>query len=36
VTLISAEGTETWPRLSKAEVGRRLAARIADHLKAGG
>jgi phosphopantothenoylcysteine decarboxylase/phosphopantothenate--cysteine ligase len=36
VTLISAEGTETWPRLSKAEVGRRLAARIAEHLKAGG
>jgi phosphopantothenoylcysteine decarboxylase/phosphopantothenate--cysteine ligase len=36
VTLISADGTETWPRLSKAEVGRRLAARIADHLKAGG
>ena len=34
VTLISAEGTETWPRLSKAEVGRRLATRIADHLKA--
>ncbi|MGI1660678.1 bifunctional phosphopantothenoylcysteine decarboxylase/phosphopantothenate--cysteine ligase CoaBC [Palleronia sp. KMU-117] len=35
VTLIHAEGSETWPRLSKAEVGRRLAARIAAHLTAG-
>jgi phosphopantothenoylcysteine decarboxylase / phosphopantothenate---cysteine ligase len=34
VTLIYEDGTEEWPRLSKTEVGRRLAARIADHLKA--
>ncbi len=35
VTLIDEGGAEDWPRLSKAEVGRRLAARIAGHLKAG-
>jgi phosphopantothenoylcysteine decarboxylase/phosphopantothenate--cysteine ligase len=34
VTVIDGDGAEEWPRLSKAEVGRRLAARIADHLKA--
>jgi len=32
VTLVSAEGAETWPRASKAEVGRRLAERIAEAL----
>ncbi|MCK0168079.1 bifunctional phosphopantothenoylcysteine decarboxylase/phosphopantothenate--cysteine ligase CoaBC [Jannaschia sp. S6380] len=32
VTLITAEGAETWPRLSKQETARRLARRIADHL----
>ncbi len=32
VTLISATGAETWPRLAKAEVARRLAARIAQEL----
>ena len=32
VTVIDGEGAETWPRLSKAEVGRRLAARIAGVL----
>ena len=32
VTLIDGTGAETWPRLSKAEVGRRLAARIAGAL----
>ena len=32
VTLISDEGAESWPRLSKAEVARRLADRIADAL----
>lgn len=32
VTLITAEGAETWPRLAKAEVARRLAARIAEAL----
>lgn len=36
VTLISAEGAEEWPRLPKDEVARRLAARIADTLGAGG
>ncbi len=32
VTLISAEGSEEWPRLPKDEVARRLAARIAEAL----
>ncbi|ATI43052.1 bifunctional phosphopantothenoylcysteine decarboxylase/phosphopantothenate synthase [Pacificitalea manganoxidans] len=32
VTLITADGAETWPRLPKAEVGERLAARIAQAL----
>ncbi len=32
VTLITADGAETWPRLAKAEVARRLAARIAAAL----
>ena len=32
VTLITAAGAETWPRAAKAEVARRLAARIADAL----
>jgi phosphopantothenoylcysteine decarboxylase / phosphopantothenate---cysteine ligase len=32
VTLISAAGAEAWPRLSKDEVARRLAARIAGAL----
>jgi len=35
VTLITAGGTEAWPRLPKAEVARRLAARIAEALVAG-
>jgi phosphopantothenoylcysteine decarboxylase/phosphopantothenate--cysteine ligase len=35
VTLFTRDGTaETWPRQSKAEVARKLAARIADHFKA--
>ncbi len=34
VHLIDAEGTESWPRLDKAEVARRLAQRIADRLAA--
>ena len=33
VHLITANATENWPELEKAEVGRRLAARIADALK---
>ncbi|MBP6011316.1 MAG: bifunctional phosphopantothenoylcysteine decarboxylase/phosphopantothenate--cysteine ligase CoaBC [Alphaproteobacteria bacterium] len=33
VHLISASGTETWPKLAKAEVATRLAAKIATHLK---
>ncbi|RMD94839.1 MAG: bifunctional phosphopantothenoylcysteine decarboxylase/phosphopantothenate--cysteine ligase CoaBC [Alphaproteobacteria bacterium] len=32
VTLITAEGAESWPRMSKEEVARRLAARIAEAL----
>jgi len=32
VTLITAEGEEAWPRMTKAEVARRLAARIAEAL----
>jgi phosphopantothenoylcysteine decarboxylase/phosphopantothenate--cysteine ligase len=33
VVLISEEGTETWPRMGKDEVARRLAARIAEALR---
>ncbi len=32
VTLITGDGEESWPRLDKAEVARRLAQRIADAL----
>ncbi len=32
VTLVTAGGEETWPRLGKDEVGRRLALRIAEAL----
>ncbi len=32
VTLIMAEGSETWPRMGKDEVARRLAVRIAGGL----
>lgn len=32
VTLVTAEGAETWPRLPKAEVAARLAARISGAL----
>nr|MBP6678097.1 bifunctional phosphopantothenoylcysteine decarboxylase/phosphopantothenate synthase [Paracoccus sp. (in: a-proteobacteria)] len=32
VTLISNAGAESWPRLSKTEVARRLALRIAEAL----
>ena len=32
VTLITAEGAEEWPRMSKAEVAQRLVARIAAAL----
>ncbi|TCP59822.1 phosphopantothenate-cysteine ligase /phosphopantothenoylcysteine decarboxylase [Rhodovulum bhavnagarense] len=35
VTLITGDGTETWPRLTKDEVAARLAARIARKLEAG-
>lgn len=35
VTIISAEGAESWPRMSKAEVATRLAARIAEKLLKG-
>ena len=33
VILITAEGAETWPRMSKGELGRRLAARISEALQ---
>ncbi len=33
VTILSRDGAEEWPRLPKAEVARRLAARIADALE---
>ena len=36
VTLITAEGADVWPRMSKDEVARRLAARIASALKKNG
>jgi phosphopantothenoylcysteine decarboxylase/phosphopantothenate--cysteine ligase len=32
VTLITADGSENWPRMSKVETARRLAARIAQAL----
>ncbi|MBW6507244.1 MAG: bifunctional phosphopantothenoylcysteine decarboxylase/phosphopantothenate--cysteine ligase CoaBC [Rhodobacteraceae bacterium] len=32
VTVIDADGAESWPRMSKAEVARRLAARLAAAL----
>jgi phosphopantothenoylcysteine decarboxylase/phosphopantothenate--cysteine ligase len=35
ITLITGEGPEVWPRLPKAEVARRLAARIAGVLQHG-
>ncbi|MFN0115634.1 MAG: bifunctional phosphopantothenoylcysteine decarboxylase/phosphopantothenate--cysteine ligase CoaBC [Paracoccaceae bacterium] len=34
VTVIDSKGADTWPRLGKAEVARRLAARIAEALGA--
>jgi phosphopantothenoylcysteine decarboxylase/phosphopantothenate--cysteine ligase len=34
VHLVSADGVEDWPRLSKAEVAERLVARIAGFLRA--
>jgi phosphopantothenoylcysteine decarboxylase/phosphopantothenate--cysteine ligase len=36
VTLVTSEGAEDWPRASKAQVARKLAARIADVLDAEG
>ncbi len=35
IHLISAAGIEDWPSLSKQDVARRLAGRVADFLKAG-
>jgi phosphopantothenoylcysteine decarboxylase/phosphopantothenate--cysteine ligase len=32
VTLVTDDGAEEWPRVSKTEVARRLAERIADAL----
>ena len=34
VVLVTSTGTEFWPRASKQEVGRRLAASVADNLTA--
>jgi phosphopantothenoylcysteine decarboxylase/phosphopantothenate--cysteine ligase len=34
VALVTAAGMEVWPRLSKQEVGRRIAAAAADYLGA--
>ncbi len=36
VHLVTADGTEAWPRLPKTEIGERLAARIASYLGARG
>ena len=36
VTIVSADGAESWPRMGKDEVARRLAARIAEALNASG
>ena len=36
VTLFTRDGAESWPRQSKVEVARKLAARIADHFKEDG
>ncbi|MES2833612.1 MAG: bifunctional phosphopantothenoylcysteine decarboxylase/phosphopantothenate--cysteine ligase CoaBC [Pseudomonadota bacterium] len=33
VTLFTRDGADVWPRQSKTEVARKLAARIADHFK---
>ncbi|MFP4536996.1 MAG: bifunctional phosphopantothenoylcysteine decarboxylase/phosphopantothenate--cysteine ligase CoaBC [Dichotomicrobium sp.] len=33
VILVTADGTEEWPQMSKAEVARRLLARVAENLK---
>jgi phosphopantothenoylcysteine decarboxylase/phosphopantothenate--cysteine ligase len=35
VTLVTAAGGEVWPRLTKQEVGQRLAAAVADHFADG-
>lgn len=35
VHLIDRDGVESWPRMAKADVARRLAQRIADHLARG-
>lgn len=35
VHLVTADGVEDWPALTKADVGRRLARRIADHFQDG-
>jgi phosphopantothenoylcysteine decarboxylase / phosphopantothenate---cysteine ligase len=32
VTLVTDQGAEAWPRMGKAEVARRLAARMAEVL----
>ena len=36
VHLITGEGTEDWPRMTKQEVAKRLAERIAGHFEAAG
>jgi phosphopantothenoylcysteine decarboxylase/phosphopantothenate--cysteine ligase len=32
VHLVNAQGVDAWPRLPKAEVARRLAARVSEAL----
>jgi phosphopantothenoylcysteine decarboxylase/phosphopantothenate--cysteine ligase len=32
--LITGDGAESWPRMGKDAVARRLAARLAEHLSA--
>jgi phosphopantothenoylcysteine decarboxylase/phosphopantothenate--cysteine ligase len=35
VTLITGDGAQTWPRLTKQEVAQRLAQAVAEHFRAG-
>ncbi|WPZ34721.1 bifunctional phosphopantothenoylcysteine decarboxylase/phosphopantothenate--cysteine ligase CoaBC [Thalassobaculum sp. OXR-137] len=35
IHLVTADGSEDWPAMTKAEVGKRLAARIAEHFQTG-
>ena len=35
IHLVTADGSEDWPAMTKTEVGKRLAARIAEHFQTG-